>query len=159
MANIRLEDLGKTLQDRIDKKADKAKKLWLSTSCPLLETLLNTYYDNGISPVENGEKFKKYSKSYKKQRQSLGLSSSPVQMKKTGEMRDSLKVVPREKSISIYFSGKRNKELAYIHSVLGAGKAQVVRKLLPFFKDERFNKTIRKALSDLFHAIYKRIKL
>lgn len=153
MASVKPENLNKFLKDKVKKKIDTCAQLWADEGAPMLEEMINNELDSGVSPVEGGGKFKSYSSSYKKKRSAAGLPNSPVQMIYSGEMRDSLTVTPRKKSISIYFSGLRNKELAIIHSLFGAGRSKVIRKLLPFGA-ERFKKTIRSVLSKLAKKLF-----
>lgn len=155
MATIKPEDLSKAIKSRIDDATRSALGRWQKAASEMLKTEINEYLDAGKSPVENGGALKKYSASYKKRRVAKGQSTSPVQMRDTGEMRDSLRVTPSGlNAIKAYFSGRRNAELALIHSQFGAGKSGVIRKVLPFF-GEGFNQVIKNKLRSLFKSMFR----
>jgi hypothetical protein len=156
MATIKVTDLSETLKKRLNGASDAAKGKWQDKACKALLDAINSLLDEGKSPVQNAKpRFDKYSKSYAEQRKKKGLSTSPVQMRATGELRDSLRVTPIGKSaIQIYFSGGRNSELAIIHSLFGASKKKVIRTLLPY-GSQVFIKNIRDELISLFKSIFK----
>jgi hypothetical protein len=156
MATIKVSDLSETLKKRLNGASDAAKGKWQDKACKTLLEAINSLLDDGRSPVQGAKTpFTKYSESYAKQRKKKGLSTSPVQMRATGELRDSLRVTPIGKSaIQIYFSGGRNSELAIIHSLFGASKKKVIRTLLPY-GSQVFIQPLKTMLSNLFRSLFK----
>lgn len=99
----------------------------------------------GISPVQGEGKFQKYSASYKgaiKAGRYDGKNISPVNMKLSGDMLKSFFVKKKSKGIQIGFKD----ELAEIHTVKGAGKSRVIRKLLPLNEGEDFKTNIKRQI-------------
>jgi len=116
----------------------------------------------GISPVNHGGKYKKYSDSYKqeirdKRSKKIRLASptksiSPVNLRLSGGMHNSLKSFMKGKVLVVQFKSF----LADIHNRLGAGKSRVKRRLLPTNSGEKFNRNINKViLSELKKSIDK----
>lgn len=118
----------------------------------------------GISPVQGGGKYKKYSETYKQtisgvttfrrfggkvvpfdgpDQEFIRDSSptkqlSPVNLRHSGELHKSLKSYLKNTALVIAFQHF----LADIHNRRGAGKAKVVRRMLPTEAGEKFNRTI-----------------
>lgn len=107
----------------------------------------------GISPVEKGgtdatsgkARYEPYSDSYKKQIKNMsGKSERPVNLKVSGRLHRSLKARLTRKGVSLWFADKKAK----YHDIEGAGKAKVIRRMLP--RDgEQFSRTIRERIIDI----------
>jgi len=115
----------------------------------LITAILNLI-SKGISPVEGANRFQRYSQSYrdaiKKKYIKDKIKVSPVTMKKTGEMQDSLKFVIKGRSTFLQFDDKK----AYWHN---EGKGNLPkRKLLPNKGSEKFTPRI---LSKIVKALRK----
>ena len=156
MATIKLIDLSSTLKRRLNDASEAALGKWQDKACESILGAINELLDSGESPVAGAKSpFKEYSASYAKQRKKKGLQTSVVQMRDSGEMRDSLRATPIGKTaVQIYFSGGRNRELAIIHSLFGASKKKVIRTLLPY-DPQKFIKPIRDALIIIFKKMFK----
>lgn len=103
----------------------------------------------GKSPVAGEGRFKDYSNSYKESiRGELGKRYSkklrPVNLTLSGDM---LKSITGKSVLYIAFIKFSNK-LAYIHTVLGAGRNKTIRKLLAQ-GGEAFSANIKRALVDI----------
>lgn len=108
----------------------------------------------GISPVQGGGKYKKYSPTYKKEirkgssntmRSARPTKSiSPVNLRLTGTLHRSLKSFFKRNALIIQFKDF----LADIHNRRGAGKSKVIRRLLPTEKGETFNRRINTVMID-----------
>lgn len=86
----------------------------------------------GNSPVKNFKRFEPYSDSYKSairkgRYRAFGKLLRPVNLKLSGRLLKSIAARQTLKGFTIYFTNK----LAKIHSILGAGKKKVIRKLFP----------------------------
>lgn len=97
----------------------------------------------GQSPVE-GERFPKYSKSYKKaikqgRYAEYGKSISPVNLMLSGKMLDSFFIKVKGLGLVVGFKSK----IAKYHTVEGAGKSKVIRKMLPVGQGETFKRKTR----------------
>lgn len=128
----------------------------------------------GVSPVQ-GQKFPKYSKSYKESIRgrtmfftvsgggggkkviaikagrgqrlptlpyAMGKQLSPVNLKLSGQMLNSLKVRKLGSGASTRLEIIFEDEVATYHNKLGAGKSKTLRRLLPTETNERFNRRI-----------------
>lgn len=115
----------------------------------LIAAILNLL-NKGISPVEGENRFKRYSDSYrdsiKKKYIKEKTKVSPVTMKKTGEMQESLKFVIKGRSTFLQFDDKK----AAYHNE--GNKKLPKRKLLPNKKGEKFTPRI---LSKIVKALKK----
>ena len=118
--------------------------------------------ETGLSPVEGKGRFVNYSASYqgaiKKNRyKNYNKKLRPVNLTLSGDMMKSLYV---EKTNEGFIIGFKNK-LAYIHTVLGAGKSKVIRKLLPQ-EGEYFSNSItsflRKTVSESWLSAFNKNK-
>lgn len=122
----------------------------------------------GISPVQGGGRWKRYSDSYKEtirgkatyrkfggkvvkfpgrdkafmDRSKPTKQVSPVNLRHSGELHRSLNVFTKSKTLYVQFKHF----LADIHNRRGAGKSKVVRRMLPTKRGETFNRTITKVL-------------
>jgi hypothetical protein len=107
-----------------------------------LITAILDLINKGISPVDGAKRFQRYSKSYrdaiKKKYIKEKEKVSPVTMKKTGEMQESLKFVIKRGSTLLQFDDKK---AAYHND--GSKKTNLpMRKLLPNKKGEKFTPRI-----------------
>ena len=107
----------------------------------------------GISPVKGEGKYQQYSASYKgaikgKKFSTYGKSISPVNLKLSGKLHDSFYVEPTKTGLTIGFNDK----LADIHTVQGASKKKVIRKMLPVKPGEDFKPAIKKEIITLLKA-------
>jgi hypothetical protein len=105
--------------------------------------------ESGISPVATNGRFNNYSKSYqdaiKKGRyEKYNKKLRPINLTLSGDMMRSLYVEKTDEGFLIAFKNK----LAHIHTVLGAGKSRVIRKLLPQ-GNEYFSNAISSFLTKL----------
>lgn len=112
----------------------------------------------GISPVDGEGFFEDYSQSYKKaikdgRYKRYRKSTSPVNMKLDGSMLKSFYVDQSGKSLITGFTHY----LADIHTRQGAGRAKVIRKLLPIKKGEEFIDSIQNVILDLLAKSVDRI--
>jgi hypothetical protein len=154
MAVIKASDLARTIKKKLDASGKKAYKQWAKEGSRLAKDLINELLDAGKSPVAGEGSFKKYADSTKNRKRKLGQQTSPVNLKDTGKLRDSLTTRAQAKSIAVWFSGSRNAELFDIHTNLGASVKKVIRRMLPT-KGKKWHKSIRDAMRDLFIRIYK----
>lgn len=108
--------------------------------------------ETGLSPVEGKGRFVNYSPSYQKaiknnRYKDYNKKLRPINLTLSGDMIKSLYVEKTNVGFTIGFKNK----LAYIHTVLGAGKSKVIRKLLPQ-NNEYFSNSItsflRKTVSE-----------
>jgi phage gpG-like protein len=111
----------------------------------------------GVSPVR-GKKFKKYSDSYKDAIRSGvyskdGKARSPVNLKLTGKLHESIFIDIRGNKIIVGFKNA----LADIHNRLGAGKSKTVRRMLPTEKGEQFNKSITLSIREFLETAASKI--
>jgi len=163
MAKIRVsqKDFSKRFQrelsKEIDKRLKKAESKWKKPAIELLKDELKANYSIGESPVEGGgnqtgakQKFAKYSDSYKKQIKSGRFSEfskriTPVNLKLSGKMLNSLKDRSTAKGIVLWFTSP----IAKYHNDLGAGKSKVIRKMVPD-DGQKLRTSIRLKLQKLF---------
>jgi hypothetical protein len=106
---------------------------------------------SGLSPVESKVRLIDYSISYKDSIKKgyydkYNKKLRPVNMTLSGKMIDSLYVEKTPTGFEIGFSDDR--KLAWIHTVEGAGKSKVIRKLLPV-KGEYFSRSITSFLTKI----------
>jgi len=112
----------------------------------------------GISPVQGGGRFKRYSESYRDAidgdgeiaKQKAG-KKSPVDMTLTGEMMQSLDVKDRQSRVFIEFEDEK----AFYHNTSGAGKSKVIRRLLPDREGERFSRQVQERIFQRINEIIK----
>lgn len=107
----------------------------------------------GISPVKGEGKYQKYSQSYKDaikngRYKKFSKTISPVTLKLSGKLHDSFYVDKTSTGMVIGFKNK----LAHIHTVEGAGKSKVIRKMLPVKDGEDFKPVIKKEIINLLKA-------
>jgi RNase P/RNase MRP subunit POP5 len=81
-----------------------------------------------------------------------GKKIRPVNLEVSGGLRRSLKKRITKNGVKLWFSSP----LAKYHNEMGAGKPQVIRRLLPNFKGEQFANKIEKKIVE---ALYKALKL
>lgn len=135
----------------IKAKVKELKNAILSVSRETLyEAIVEKSILLGVSPVQGTGKFQKYSESYKKsikdgRYKRFGKTISPVNLKLSGKMLDSFFVKKEGPGLKVGF----NHELAEIHTVQGAGKSKVIRKMLPVGQGEEFKRSIQKEILDL----------
>ena len=113
----------------------------------------------GISPVQGGGKWRKYSLGYKKEIRkqktrrmktaSPKKQKTPVNLRLTGGLHRSLSSTAiggflRNFKLRIQFKNA----LADIHNRRGAGKSKVIRRLLPTKSNEKFNRKINTVLKN-----------
>lgn len=144
----------------------------------LLDRKIVSEMKKGKSPVKNGRWDAPYSQSYKdvlKGKVSfrkikgatipfkspdlniigLGKRISPVNLKLSGQLHNSLSTIIKGFSLIIDFKDK----LAKIHNKLGAGASKAIRRMLPTEKGEDFNDEIDRGLTKaLANAVRKAIK-
>lgn len=130
----------------LDNLIPKIRREFIKNSEADLERLIvDESISLGISPVQGEGKFQKYSPSYKeaiKAGRYSGKNISPVNMKLSGDMLNSFFVKKKSNGIIIGFKD----ELAEIHTLKGAGKSKVIRKLLPLGSGEDFKTSIKKQI-------------
>jgi len=162
--------ISKDLQRMLDNKSPELlkniKKEFSKKSPVKVKQAIVQDMVKGISPVKGQGKFKQYSPSYKKAIRKGRLKTaktkkaiSPVNLKLSGEMRKSLKAYTSGgyfKNFRLIISYKHF--LADIHNRRGAGRSKVIRRLLPTFKGEQFNRRISLVLKkQLQNAVDKTI--
>lgn len=100
-------------------------------------------YEKGISPVSGTNKYKNYKKSTAKKKG----RKSPVTLKESGKLHNSLVAVQKgNKRISISFKGTRNQKIASYHQF--GTKFMESRPMLPT-RGQKFKKRI----TDMFNKI------
>jgi hypothetical protein len=144
-------DLELNFINRLRKSVNPKNFDWLP---PLIVSTIK----RGISPVQGGGRFKRYSDSY---RDAISKASgeakkkegqlSPVNMTLTGEMNNSLEAKKSSKSgaVTIQFDDPK----AYFHNNSGAGNSRAIRRLLPDRKGERFSRNIQEKILETFKEL------
>ena len=160
-------NIPKNIFDQVRKEFTKDGKNARDIKKAILEDM-----SAGVSPVR-GERWKKYSQSYKDVIRGLatfrkgkdgkvrfsptrdqafmdlatiggGKSVSPVNLKLTGTLWKSLKISTTGRLIIVAFEDA----LAIIHNQLGAGKSKAIRRLLPTEPNEKFNENITQVVEN-----------
>lgn len=114
----------------------------------------------GVNPVkQTGNKYQQYSESYKKAIRAgrvPGKSKiSPVDLKQTGALHNSLRIDISGENPKVFFDDEK----AIYHNNLGVGKAKITRRLLPDGSGEEFTfRLFQKILEALKAAIKKNTK-
>lgn len=127
---------------------DVARQEYLIKAAIFLEEQIPKQMDKGKSPVRGGRWDKPYSDSYKKaiQRAEIpGKSVSPVNLRVSGQLHDSLRVQVLAKKLIVKFTDF----LADIHNKQGAGKSKAIRRMLPTESGETWNATITRGLNKI----------
>lgn len=144
-------DLELNFVNRLRKSVNPKNFDWLP---PLIVSTIK----RGISPVQGGGRFKRYSESYrdairKKQGDAIFKEGqiSPVNMTLSGDMNDSLQAKKSAKNgaVTIQFDDPK----AYFHNNSGAGKSRAIRRLLPDRKGERFSRNIQEKIIETFKEL------
>jgi hypothetical protein len=122
---------------------------------------IKSLISKGVSPVAGIGRFVRYSKSYRdaikaghKSLEEKKNQTSPVNMKLTGEMLNSLDTVQRSGKVFIEFGDDK----AAFHNNSGAGKSRVIRRLLPDAEGERFNASLEAKFTQIIRRIVKKLK-
>ena len=112
----------------------------------------------GVSPVQGGGRFKRYSQSYRDAIDGEGDigkaksgKKSPVDMTLSGEMMDSLNSVDKSGKVFIEFDDPK----AVFHNDAGAGKSKVIRRLLPNRDGESFSRNVQRRIYEIIREIVK----
>lgn len=118
---------------------------------------LKDLIEKGVNPVKKtGNKYQKYSEGYKeairKGKVPGKTKISPVDLKQTGALHNSLKIDISGDNPKVVFDDPK----AFFHNNLGAGKSKVKRRLLPDGSGEEFTaRLFQKILEALKKAIKK----
>ena len=149
MAKIRI----KTSYQNIVKDA---KKQFKANRLKVLVDLIKELITKGISPVEGGGRFKRYSESYREQiskeygqAEKKNRQLSPVNMTLTGDMMKSLDIKDKGDQVFIEFDDPK----AYFHNDAGAGKSKTIRRLLPNRDGERFSRNVQNRFVEIVKTI------
>lgn len=157
-----MKKIQKDLNDQTKGKFNRSLNEWKTLAPTLLENEMNASIDRGVSPVEGGggqtggnSRFIRYSPSYEKKigrslRKRYNKQIRPVNLKLTGEMRNSLRITPVSKGLSVKYLDEK----ADYHNFLGASKSHVIRALLPI-GGQNFSRVITSKLTKLFTTIFK----
>jgi len=123
------------------------------------QEILN-FISKGISPVSNQRKYQKYSDSYKtaiKKGYVDGKKKrSPVDLKQSGDLHDSLETSITNRGVKFEFKDEKAK----YHDIEGAGKKKVIRRLLPNTgnrENENFNNRLLDIIKKVFEKQLERI--
>lgn len=117
--------------------------------------------EKGVSPVQGGGRFKRYSDSYRKAikndyesvKEKHG-KQSPVDMTLTGDMLKSLDIVDSKPgTVRLEFDDPK----AYYHNNSGAGKSRVIRRLLPDREGEKFSRSVQLTVLGIFQGIISKV--
>jgi len=142
MAKVTISNQRNVLK-KLQKDADKKTANALFKSRDELIKAIKSEISRGKSPVVN-ERWKPYSEDYANRYK--GGSKTPVNMKQTGDMLDSLEMRKIRNKIDIFFGSF----IAVFHDQLGAGKNKVIRRLLPDpSKGERFNTRLTRIINKI----------
>jgi hypothetical protein len=168
---------GATL-DKYKKALEKSIQPWAAIAKEEAKLLIVETIQRGQSPVKSGRgqtgesaRFTDYSPLYKKVIESArkntgrqrpgrrrkmgsilnvmaanGKRLRPVNLTLTGEMLRSIKSRSNKDGFSIWFSDKKAK----YHTVEGAGKSKIKRKMLPVDRGDEFTRLIMKGIADRF---------
>lgn len=142
----------------IEKQIDNVQKRFAGSAKRPLRDEIHRAILSGVTPVEgvSPRRFEKYSESYKKQIKENRVPGKnrvrPVNLKATGKLLKSLKVIRRGKRLIALFQN----ELADIHNRLGAGKSKVVRRMLPTEDGEQLSRNIMKNLRGILAKVIKK---
>lgn len=157
-----MKKIQKDLNDQTKGKFTRSLSEWKTLAPTLLKTEMNASLDRGVSPVEGGggqtggnSRFIRYSPSYEKKikrslRKIYGKQIRPVNLKLTGEMRNSLQISPRAQGLFVEYKDEK----ADYHNFLGASKRHIIRALLPI-GGQNFSRVITSKLTKLFTTIFK----
>lgn len=149
--------------------AEMAKPKFLENVSKIIKPLIKDAISKGISPVNQkkglGKKntggksrFQKYSQSYI---DTFGTASAPnkkerpVNLNLTGALIKSLSVQKKKDYVEVEFKDEK----AVWHNDEGAGKSEVIRRLLPTGENEEFSRNIQnkivEALSEAIKSVIK----
>jgi len=112
--------------------------------------------ERGVSPVKGEGRFAKYSESYGdaiKAGKYKPKRVRPVNLKLTGVLLNSLKVLVIKSGLRISFDNK----LADIHNREGAGKSKTKRRMLPTNNGEQFSRSITMRMKEVLNRVAKTI--
>lgn len=144
--------------------SEQAKPRFFKIIDKIIPKMIVDYIQKGISPVKmksakiqntgNKNRFIEYSELYKS---GMGKGKSdmrakrqrPVNLTLTGKMLKSIKSMKKKNSVKIWFSDKK----AVYHNDEGAGKAGVIRRMLPREGEQWAVKIERKIVEALEKAI------
>lgn len=168
MARISLDKLAQRLKgDTLDKYKEvvaKSSQEWSRVAGEEAKLIIVETIQRGQSPVKGGvgqtggkSRFYDYSRSYKSaikngRYSTLGKKLRPVNLTLTGTMLRSIKVRLIDGGFAVWFSSG----IAKYHTLLGAGKSQIKRKMLPVDQGDEFTRLIFKGLVDKFNSILSR---
>lgn len=156
---------------RVAQKRTLAK--WKKEAAPLMKEEIEDRLDRGESPVANQRNFKAYSESYKKQikgdlsffkkggktipfkptrptvPQQYNKKTSPVNIKLTGALRESLRVAAIASGLKVWYTDKKAK---WINDPKNPSMPR--RAILPL-TNEKFKTKIKDKLSSLYVKLFK----
>lgn len=149
------------LSEIVRKNLDKIKEEFKEANFDDLIDAIIKQISKGISPVRGIGGFQKYSIAYKEQiRDPFTIPHrlkkdkiSPVNLKLTGRMHDSLSHEPSKDGVRLEFRDKK----AFWHNNTGAGKSRVIRRILPTESGERFNDLLTQRLTGIFRRVVKKV--
>jgi hypothetical protein len=115
----------------LKKNMQQAKDAFFSDVLKIIVSEIKSFIAKGISPVSGKTRYDRYSDSYRegiKGRKIEGKTKvSPVNLKQTGKMLESLRAEKVTRGVKVSFSDEKAK----YHDIDGAGKAKTIRRLLP----------------------------
>lgn len=144
MATIRPNELAQYLKKRVNDSQKKTFAKWQEQASKIIKEEVESYLDEGKSPVEGQGKYEPYSPAYAKKK---GKPRNPVNLKDTGKMRASAKVRKVEDGISFWLSSK----IAKYHN----GQGRVNRLIYPTKQGQKFARPIRQRLAKLYVRLFK----
>lgn len=157
---IPLSDLGKKLKelttDKLKQAIENANRQWTAVMATELKTTIVKTIQSGMSPVEGVGRYKGYSESYSEairegRYRQYGKKLRPINLTLSGTMLRSIKARQGKDNLTIYFSSP----IAKYHDEEGAGKAKVIRRMLPSKPNEKFSRTIWTNIIERYNRILK----
>jgi len=134
-----------TIKSTLNKFLPNINKKFLTKAKSNIADQIIKTITSGTSPV-TGKRFKGYSREYAKIKGRV----QPVDMTRTGEMLESLRVsTAGPSSVDIKFSDI----IAFYHNTSGAGVNRIIRRLLPDRSGEEFTKSIQNRINKSIETI------
>lgn len=164
MVTVKLPKLSATIRkltiEKLQSSFKESNQVWSKSASLWLKQEIVRIIKSGRSPVEGQGRFVEYSYSYKKLIQKSNKKNSkgnsifknkkirPVNLYLTGKMLDSIQTKFIKNGFRISFRDKK----AVYHTILGAGRSRVIRKMLPTGNEE-FTRTINSNLTNTYKSI------
>ena len=165
MAKIKLSELSRHLKgetlEKYNTAREKSIREWGQQMKEELKSLILETISRGQSPVQGGRgqtggqaRFYQYSAIYSDQirrgrYRQYDKKLRPINLKLSGGLHRSIKTISLKDGFKIWFTSV----LAKYHTIEGAGRSRIKRKMLPVDQGDEFTRLINKGLVDKFKTI------